>query len=144
MTDPTHCPKCGHDLAEPLAPRSLFTPLAEAVIDQIMNEPVVSPFDQFWAEYPRKVGKKAAEAAFKKLKLTQTEFTRLLASLAVQKASDQWNRQGVQYVPHPATWLNQRRWEDDPLAYGTGRSGGPARVPLAEGQKLSADDSGRD
>ena len=30
-----------------------------------------------------------------------------------QKRSDQWTRDNGQYIPHPATWLNQGRWEDE-------------------------------
>jgi hypothetical protein len=27
------------------------------------------------------------------------------------KKSDDWNRDGGRYIPMPATWLRQRRWE---------------------------------
>ena len=30
-----------------------------------------------------------------------------------QKDSVQWQRDGGKYIPHPSTWLNQRRWEDE-------------------------------
>ena len=32
-----------------------------------------------------------------------------------QKTWDQWNRDGGQYIPNPSTWLNQHRWEDEPV-----------------------------
>jgi hypothetical protein len=38
---------------------------------------------------------------------------RMLAALAVHVASEQWRRDDGRYIPHPATWLNQRRWEDE-------------------------------
>lgn len=64
-------------------------------------------FDKFWAEYPRKVGKEAARRAFAKVKVP---VDTLLAALQQQKASEQWKRG---YIPNPATWLNQGRWEDE-------------------------------
>jgi len=30
-----------------------------------------------------------------------------------QKATEQWRKDNGQFIPHPQTWLNQRRWEDD-------------------------------
>ena len=35
-------------------------------------------------------------------------------ALNAQKQSDQWMRDDGRYIPHPATWLNGRCWEDDP------------------------------
>jgi len=35
----------------------------------------------------------------------------LLAALAKHNASRQWN--DPQFIPHPATWLNQHRWADE-------------------------------
>ena len=64
-------------------------------------------FDLFWKEYPRKVGKEAARKAFAKIKVP---VETLIDAIAKQKQSDQWKRG---YIPNPATWLNQGRWEDD-------------------------------
>lgn len=70
-------------------------------------------FSEFWEAYPRKAGKGAAQKAFSKVKVP---LDTLLTALEQQKRSDQWNRDGGQYIPYPATWLNQRRWEDEPPA----------------------------
>lgn len=79
--------------------------------------PPISPkgerFTAFWKAYPRKVGKGAAEKAFSKLKVTDSMLEAMLEAIAAQKQSTQWRRDGGQYIPHPATWLNQRRWEDE-------------------------------
>lgn len=67
-------------------------------------------FDQFWAEYPRKIGKQAALKAYKAaLKLTTPEkILTGVRSLAKGVAgADQ------KFTPHPATWLNQGRWDDE-------------------------------
>lgn len=66
-------------------------------------------FDAFWAEYPRKVSKLAAQKAFAKVK---APLDVLLAALRAQKKTEQWTRDGGQYIPYPATWLNGQMWED--------------------------------
>jgi hypothetical protein len=69
-------------------------------------------FDIFWKNYPRHEAKQTALKAFHKIHADR----QLVESWQVwiQKAieSDQW--QDVSKIPFPATWLNQRRWEDDP------------------------------
>ena len=65
----------------------------------------------FWKAYPRKVAKGAAEKAFARVAV---EAAVLIAAIERQKQSDQWTRDGGQFIPHPATWLHQRRWEDEP------------------------------
>lgn len=82
---------------------------------EIENEcsPPIAPkgaFDVFWAEYPKKVGKEAARKAFAKVKVPIETLT---AAIQRQKGSDQWTRDNGQYIPNPATWLNQGRWEDE-------------------------------
>ena len=37
----------------------------------------------------------------------------MTAAIAKQKLSDQWTKEGGQFIPHPATWLNGKRWEDE-------------------------------
>lgn len=66
----------------------------------------VDAFDVFWEHYPKKVGKGAARTSFAKVRVP---IETLIAAIEQQKRSDQWKRG---YVPNPATWLNQGRWED--------------------------------
>ena len=73
---------------------------------------IEDPFDTFWREYPRKVGKGDARKKFAKA-LTKTSFDNIMAALQRVKASAQWTKDGGQFVPHPATWLNQERWDDE-------------------------------
>ena len=75
------------------------------------NTSRASAFDAFWAAYPKKVGKGAAEKAFSKL--SPALLPQMLSAIDTQKKSDQWKKDGGQYIPNPATWLNQRRWEDE-------------------------------
>lgn len=67
-------------------------------------------FEKFWKAYPKKVGKGAAEVAFKRAKAPVSE---LLEAIAAQKESKQWKEDGGRYIPNPATWLNQERWKDE-------------------------------
>lgn len=71
-------------------------------------------FEEFWKQYPRKVGKGKAELLWKKLKVTETLKHTILAAIAQQKDSNQWTKSGGEFIPHPSTWLAQKRWEDEP------------------------------
>ena len=68
-------------------------------------------FEQFWAAYPRKIGKGAAWKAWQRAKRPETHV--LIDAIVAQSGTEQWRKDGGQYIPHPATWLNQRRWEDE-------------------------------
>lgn len=70
-------------------------------------------FDRFWMAYPRKVAKPAALAAFAKIAPDEATLERMLAALAKQSRADGWLKDNGKFIPHPATWLNQRRWEDE-------------------------------
>ena len=70
-----------------------------------------APFAAFWGVYPRKKAKRRAEAVWQRLKPDTALLAVMLESLGRDERSEQWRR-GV--IPHAATWLNQRRWEDEP------------------------------
>lgn len=70
-------------------------------------------FAAFWAQYPKKVARPQAVKAWKKINPAGQVFVALMAGLGKQKASSDWLKDGGQYIPHPATWLNSRRWEDE-------------------------------
>lgn len=70
-------------------------------------------FAAFWAAYPKKVGKGAAEKSFAKYKPDDELTARMIQAVQAARRSDQWQKDGGQYIPNPATWLNQKRWEDE-------------------------------
>ncbi|MFK9098283.1 Pyocin large subunit-like protein [Pseudomonas guariconensis] len=70
-------------------------------------------FAQFWKLYPRKVGKANAEKAWSKLKVDACLFERMASALAAWAVSPDWTKDGGQFIPHPATWLNGKRWDDE-------------------------------
>lgn len=71
-------------------------------------------FDSFWSAYPRKVGKGNARKSWLKIGPGQELLTKILSAVERDKKTDQWQREGGRFIPHPATWLNQERWEDEP------------------------------
>jgi hypothetical protein len=74
----------------------------------------VASFDSFWSAYPRKTDKAAARKAWVKLKPDADLLAVMLAALERQKRSHQWAKNGGEFIPHASTWLNKRRWEDEP------------------------------
>ena len=69
-------------------------------------------FDQFWKAYPKKVAKVAALRAWRRLHYPNLVAT-IMATLERFKSSPDWLKNRGAYIPHPATWLNGRRWEDE-------------------------------
>lgn len=70
-------------------------------------------FERFWSVYPKKVGKGAARAAFMKLKPSQELTETMIKAVRLAERSPQWQKDYGQFIPNPATWLNQHRWEDE-------------------------------
>lgn len=67
-------------------------------------------FLQFWKAYPRKQNKAKALLAWKRIKPDAALLSEILASIGRLSESEQW-RGG--FIPHPTTFLNGRRWEDE-------------------------------
>lgn len=73
-------------------------------------------FDRFWACYPNKKGKDAARKAWAKRHPSEALTELIVAAIARQLSWPEWTRDGGQYIPHPATWLNRGSWDDEPYA----------------------------
>lgn len=86
-------------------------------------KPPAVAFERFWSEYPRKVGKEAAAKAWNRVKADAATEQAMFAALDRQRKTDDWQREGGRFIPHAATWLNGRRWEDEagPVAGKTAR-----------------------
>ena len=81
-------------------------------------------FDEFWSIYPRKVGKRDAENAYKRaLKIATSEE---IFEGAKRYATDP-NRVD-QFTAHPATWLNRGSWADQALPPRTPQNGARAVI----------------
>lgn len=84
--------------------------------------PTPQEFEIFWAACPRKVGKGAAERAWRKVAPDEALTMAIVKAMTEQRACEQWRRDGGKFIPHPATWLNRKGWLDEPAAevdYGT-------------------------
>ena len=68
-------------------------------------------FEEFWQQYPRKVAKRAAQKAWLKMSYQERQD----AIQAVKNHKRYWTIKSTasEFMPHPATWLNQARWEDE-------------------------------
>lgn len=70
-------------------------------------------FLDWWTRYPRKVGKQAAFRSFQRQRSNMPSIMEMLEKLALQASTQQWQRDGGQFIPHPVTYLNQGRWDDE-------------------------------
>lgn len=75
-------------------------------------------FETFWKAYPRKVGKDAARKAWKKKGCTVNLLEKMLVTLEAQRQCKQWQKEDGQFIPHPSTWLNEGRWDDEVETFG--------------------------
>ena len=78
-----------------------------------LNELQKKQFDKFWQAYPRKVSKKEAQKSWKKINPSLELFEKILKALEMVKQTEQWKKDNGKFIPYPATWLNQERWNDE-------------------------------
>lgn len=72
-------------------------------------------FAAFWKAYPLKVGKGAAEKAFDRaMRIIGGVDPLAVLLLALDRIAPTWASMDRDRLPHASTWLNQRRWEDEP------------------------------
>ncbi|GAB3744913.1 hypothetical protein [Lysobacter olei] len=109
------------------------TPSLEKQEQKLSAQPSASRFDDWWAAYPKKVGKKPALQKWRSRGLDAVADT-LIADVLHRAANDDGWVRG--YVPDPLTYLNQDRWEDDLRAAPVARSTAPP--PAAPSKTLSA------
>ena len=71
-------------------------------------------FDEFWKLYPKKKSKGQAERAWSKIKRPVETLSVIKTALEWQRVSQDWSKEGGQYIPYPASYLNAKGWEDEP------------------------------
>jgi len=86
----------------------------ELLYGALVDSPLAMRFRRWWAKYPRKAGKGGAWKAWHKIAPSALVLDQMMTALDWQIASDQWTKDGGDYIPHPSTYLNQRRWMDEP------------------------------
>lgn len=80
--------------------------------DKVKEGIVKGGFDRFWETYPKKRSKGQAERVWAKLKPDEMLQDRILKAIERSKTSADWLKDGGQFIPYPATWLNAKGWED--------------------------------
>jgi len=69
-------------------------------------------FAGFWAAYPKKANRPDAIKAWKQVRGDKNE-EEILRSVESFKATQGWTKDNGQFIPHPASWLRGKRWEDE-------------------------------
>ncbi len=105
-----------HDLDEnrPVQPRKERAETAQFL---------AASFHAFWNQYPRKVGKGAAQKVWKRVAVDEPTVKKIAEALKWQRTQPQWNREKGRFIPHAATWLNQKRYDDEPFEVATTSNG---------------------
>ena len=86
-------------------------PIKSVLIEQKRREKKLHPhFAEFWTYYPKKKDKQQALKAWNKQK---PDMVAVKKALIQQKRSEEWTKDGGQFVPYPSTYINRRRWEDE-------------------------------
>lgn len=96
-------------------------------------------FKRFWIAYPRHAAKEAAYKAFEKHIAGKIDIETVIAAIAAQKHGEQWKRDSGQYIPYPATWINQHRWEDEITAAPAAPATKPSGDRTAEVEEMIAE-----
>src|SRR5262245_37189711 len=94
----------------PLPKPFALCPLPDLSLATLARTPA-NEFDEFWKAYPVHEGKQRARKAWAKLK--PPPLRAILEALEWQRRLPKWAEDGGRYVPHAATYLNGRRWEDE-------------------------------
>jgi hypothetical protein len=78
--------------------------------EKIIDQPRASRFGEFWAVYPRKLGRGKAEKLFDGItkKLNPDVLIAAASKFRVTQAGTE-----EKFIPYATTWLNGRRWEDE-------------------------------
>jgi hypothetical protein len=115
-------------IAAVLLRRGTREPLALALVEP--PQPRDWPADwqeQFWGAYPRRVGKADAMRRLEKIRAAgKVPFEQILNAALVYRTETQ--NVEMQYIAHPATWINRGRWEDDPGAIAGQRDDGRGEI----------------
>jgi hypothetical protein len=77
--------------------------------------PYSAAFERFWKCYPNKTGKGKAWTVWQRIKPDLQLAGKFEDAIAWQVHTPQWTKDGGQFIPHAATWLNQKRWQDEPI-----------------------------
>ena len=84
-----------------------------SIIEKINKKEIEDDFLIFWKAYPKRIDKTRALKAFTKAYKEIPPLNELLEIIEKNKRSKKWSNDGGEFIPHPTTWLNGKRWEDE-------------------------------
>lgn len=108
-----------------LRPFPTFADKARAFVSQMPAEDKISKvskgkvintaesFEKFWSLYPKKTAKQACVRAWTRLAPSPALVETILKDVESRSKTESWQKEGGQFIPFPATYLNGARWEDE-------------------------------
>jgi hypothetical protein len=90
-----------------------------------------SRFEEFWAAYPKKAERKKAASAWKRRNLDRLA-DRIIEDVQRRQVMDRQWLDG--FIPHPTTYLNGDRWEDEIQT--AHKANGSLRIPDGDGPEV--------
>ena len=86
------------------------SPLEGKGREQGTGKEISEAFETFWKVWPKKKAREDARKAFSKVKVPVED---LLKAVEASISTPDWQKDGGKYIPHAATWLNGKRWQDE-------------------------------
>ena len=77
------------------------------------KQAISQKFEVFWKAYPKRKSKGQAEKAFAEVNPDEKLLATMLTAIERAKGSMDWQKDEGKFIPYPATWLNDKRWEDE-------------------------------
>lgn len=115
-TFPEPLPKTSGTTPELFAPEQLIGDVVRGVDGDVVADATDAPeagFEDFWDPWPRKVSKDDAEKAWDKAIKARADPTTIIKAAAAYAERCRLIGQEKKFIPHPASWLNKKRWNDD-------------------------------
>lgn len=111
---------------------------ADNVNDTDTDTVTINSFESFWKSYPKKKSKGKAEQAWNKINPQNGLVEKILSKVELLKSSKDWKKDGGQFIPYPASWLNAKGWEDEIETVSNGVETAQQRLA-----RLKSEDTGR-
>jgi hypothetical protein len=110
QSHPVPIPSTSPDGEEPPVPPATDAPPAAPKAISRRQE---QGFDAFWQAWPKKEGKAKAQTAWARIRPDPDTIQAILDAIPRHQAAKDWPRENWRFCPLPATWLNERRWDDE-------------------------------